>query len=47
MKHATLAALAILYWVVVGTTHSWVPATIMLAAIHRDYFRPRDAILHE
>lgn len=43
MKHALLAVAALLYWVVVGTTHSWVPAAIMLAAIHRDFARERDA----
>jgi hypothetical protein len=45
MKHAVLAIAALLYWVVVGTTHSWVPATLMLAAIHHDYVftRARDA----
>ena len=43
MKHAVLAIAALLYWVVVGTTHSWVPAAIMLAAIHRDFARERDA----
>ena len=45
MKHALLAALAILYWVVVGHGHTWAFAAIALAAIHRDFLftRARDA----
>ena len=41
MKHAALAALAILYWVVVGHGHSWVFVTLMLAAIWFDFSRGR------
>jgi hypothetical protein len=37
MKYAFLSVMALLYWLVVGTTHSWVPTTLMLTAIWRDY----------
>ena len=43
MKHALLTALAIAYWVVVGHGHTWAFAAVMLAAIHRDFARERDA----
>ena len=37
MKHAALAALAILYWVVVGHGHTWAFAALALAAIRNDW----------
>ena len=39
MKHALLAALAILYWMVVGHGHTWAFAAIALAAIRNDWRR--------
>ena len=39
MKHALLAALAILYWVVVGHGHTWAFAALALAAIRNDWRR--------
>ena len=39
MKHALLAALVALYWVVVGHGHTWAFTAIMLAAIRNDYLR--------
>ena len=37
MKHLFLTAFAVVYWVIVGAAHAWVAATLMLAAIWRDY----------
>ena len=37
MKHALLAALALLFWPVVGHGHTWVFVALMLAAIWKDY----------
>jgi hypothetical protein len=37
MKYAFLAALALVFWPVQGTTHGWVWSTIMLTAIWRDW----------
>ena len=39
MKHAALAALAILFWPIQGTTFGWVFTALMLAAIHSDWRR--------
>jgi hypothetical protein len=37
MKHAALAALALLFWPIQGTTHGWAFSTVMLVAIYRDW----------
>jgi len=42
MKHTLLAALAILFWPIQGTTHGWFFSTVMLVAIYRDWRRSRD-----
>ena len=42
MKHALLAALAVLYWVVVGHGHTWAFAAIALAAIRNDAQRDNE-----
>lgn len=39
MKHAAFAAAAVLYWVVIGTTHTWAITALMLAAIRSDWRR--------
>jgi hypothetical protein len=39
VKHLTLAALALLFMVIQGTTHAWVWTALALAAIHSDWRR--------
>ena len=42
MKHAALAALALLFWPIQGTTFGWVFTALMLAAIKSDWRRERE-----
>lgn len=37
MRQATLAAFALVFWPIQGTTHAWVWTALMLAAIWRDH----------
>ena len=44
MKHAVLAALAIVFMLVQGTTHAWVWTALMLAAIRNDHARESEVV---
>lgn len=39
MTHAALVVAALLFWLIQGTTHGWVWATLMLATIRNDRAR--------